>query len=225
MASTRPAKSRTDAASRPFIAREVTLRSLQAQKTYERDFSITSANLYTVLVMTRVKGLDDMADQAEVVVAQLLDEFREEIKAEMVRVDHLIAANALEDTAIEYSRPQTFSVHITSPQASLYLNLILLLDQLMYRLDVLHMMGVIENRAKMQRTYEWQRKLAKVAGRLRNHANSLKRSANEAAQVDSSASADEVTTSALESDPDTLSTSHSVDQMEEASLAAIAASA
>jgi hypothetical protein len=221
MADTASARQRASAASRPFLAREITLRSLQAQKTYERDFSVTSANLYTMLVMTRVKSRDDIADQAEVVVRQLLDEFREEIKAEMARVEHLIAANALEDTAIEYSRPKTLSVEITSPEAHQYLNLILLLDQLMYRLDVLHMTGVVEHRAKMQRTYEWQRKLAKVAGRLRNHANSLKRSMDEGPPTEQAAPVDEPAVRVLASEGD----AYPGDALDDASPERIAASA
>ncbi len=191
---------RPEPGSRPFIARVLKLKSHHAQQVLEFDFKSTAADLFTLTYMTRVRERHDLADEAEALMAALLQEYLAGIREAIAAADREIAAFALQDIEIEYTRAQAMTVQVTTPHANQYLSLVLLLDELMYRLDVLHITGVIDTRTKFERTIDWKRKLRRLTRALHartSEVNELLRAAQSVMTIPEHAPAESTTSPSL----------------------------
>ena len=65
-----------------------------------------------------------------------------------------------------YTRPSEIKVMITSPLAHDYLGVIQTLDQLIFMLDGLWLMGVLNNKQRANAVFLWQRTILKLGRRL-----------------------------------------------------------
>ena len=70
-----------------------------------------------------------------------------------------------------YKGAQTVEAEYSTPRAKEFLNLILQMDQLLTRYDALWLTGQIETQQRIHRSQNWQRRLIKIANRLRELGN------------------------------------------------------
>lgn len=80
----------------------------------------------------------------------------------------LMDEHALTDRASYGEAALSVRAEYTSQQANRYLDLLLAMDQLLMRIDALWLSGLVEAKQRASRGYEWQRRLIKLANRVRD---------------------------------------------------------
>jgi len=159
-------KGNEDRASRPESTAKIELHTIQAQRVFDRNFSIINAHLYQILVMPMVYQQEDVAETALKEVQGKLGKIAEDMKGEIERIEKLKSDNGI-TLPINYSNPKVLEATITTPSAFTFLQMVIELDNLIKGLDMLWMGGVIDDKQKSEAAYQWQRRLIKFAGQIR----------------------------------------------------------
>lgn len=154
------------------------LRSRHAQRVFRRSYTTAARALYTLSVMLRVYATQTEAEHVGAVADGMLDAVREDLAGEIARMEKLIADQGIDLGAVEYTEPQEFEAAISTPKAGQYLGLIREMDRFIALVDLLWLSGVYTDSQYSAGSYQWQRRLVKLANRLRNlaqHAMALAR--------------------------------------------------
>lgn len=152
----------------PALAREITLNTLHCQRVYKRVWDRLKADIFILTIPTRTMGLDEAADQAEKFLDEQFEKIRADLAEDIERADVLMDEHALTDRASYGEAALSVTAEYTSPQANRYLDLLLAMDQLLMRIDALWLSGLVEAKQRASRGYEWQRRLIKLANRVRD---------------------------------------------------------
>lgn len=141
-----------------------------AQRVYKRSFDRLKADLYVLTVRTRSSGMDEAAKAIETVIAEAFASARKDLESELERSDALLDDVKLSDLP-EYEGAVTTKAKYSTPRAKEYLDLLLKMDQLLMRYDALWLAGHIETQPRVARSQNWQRRMIKIANRLRELGN------------------------------------------------------
>lgn len=140
-----------------------------AQRVYKRAFDRLKADLYVLTVRTRssgISGMDEAAKAIETIISEAFASARKDLESELERSDALLDAVKLSDLP-EYEGALTTKAKYSTPRAKEYLDLLQQMDQLLMRYDALWLAGHIETQPRVARSQNWQRRMIKVANRLR----------------------------------------------------------
>jgi hypothetical protein len=167
-----PTAPRTSAPPRtmPVFSVSVKLNTEFAQRVYKRCFDRLKADLYVLTVRTRAGGMDEAAKAIETILSEAFGSVRKDLDSELERSDALLDDVKLTDLA-EYDGVPTIKAAYSTPRAKEFLDLLLKMDQLLMRYDALWLSGHIETQQRWARCQNWQRRLTKVANRLRELGN------------------------------------------------------
>lgn len=181
-----------------------------AQRVYKRSFDRLKADLYVLTVRTRSSGMDEAAKAIEVLISEAFASARKDLESELERSDALLDDVKLSDLP-EYEGTLTTKAKYSTPRAKEYLDLLLKMDQLLMRYDALWLAGHIETQPRVARSQNWQRRMIKIANRLRELGNRTragmtreadKRNGSANGAPVPSTSADVATMSTTAADPD-----------------------
>jgi hypothetical protein len=156
--------------SMPVLSCSLHLHSAFTQQVYKRVWDRLKADLYVVTVRTRVSGMDEAARVMESFITEEFTKARKDLDGELERTDILIDSVKLAETP-NYTHPLQTKAEYSTPRAKEYLDLLMKLDELLKRYDVLWLTGVIEPQARHQRSQMWKRRLTKIANRIRELGN------------------------------------------------------
>ena len=159
----------------PSLSQTITLKTSISQRAYHRSYERLKADIYTLTVRTRTLDMDEAADLAETFLKNTFDQMETDLRDDIRRTDVSMEQADLSDTG-RYEGAITRDATFTTPQAKRFLDVIVTVDTLVARLDALWLHGVIDTRNCKSRAYEWQRRLFKAANRIREHANSARKS-------------------------------------------------
>ncbi len=154
----------------PVLTCTIRLNTDFAQRVYKRTWDRLKGDLYVLTVRTRSNGMEEAAKAIETILSEAFGSARKDLDEELARTDTLIDDVKLTDLP-EYEGALESQAKFSTPRAKEYLNLILKLDQLLMRYDALWLAGFIETQPRVQRSYNWQRRLIKIANRLRELGN------------------------------------------------------
>jgi hypothetical protein len=151
--------------SRAAFERTVALQSEMAQRMLEREFDRVAAALYHLEVVQRIVSPEDEVELREEGARSLIQSIQTATQNEMARLLKLRSDNGVNGEPI-YTNPGELKVMITSPLAHDYLGVIQTLDQLIFLLDGLWLMGVMNNKQRANAVFLWQRTILKLGRRL-----------------------------------------------------------
>lgn len=151
--------------SRPEFNRTIKIKSEQAQRVYEREFTRVVSSLYAIDVILRIIGDDDEVDQVEQAVGKMIGDCAVEAEAAKIRYDKLRDDNGITDLP-DYSNPREVVIRIVSPQVSQFVAVLQKMDELMISLDALWLCGVVGNKARSDGLYQWQQRLLRLGRRI-----------------------------------------------------------
>lgn len=173
----------------PVLSVTVTLKTEFAARVYRRCFDRLKGDLYVLTVRTRAAGLTEAAKAAEDVIDKAFSAVRVDLDAEMERSDALLDDVKLTDLA-EYEGVPTTKAAYSTPQAREFLDLLLKMDQLLMRYDALWLAQHIDTQQRWSRCQNWQRRLTKVANRLRELGNRTRAALTRESERQAATSAD-----------------------------------
>ncbi|MEQ9418259.1 MAG: hypothetical protein RJQ08_12020 [Salinisphaeraceae bacterium] len=159
--------------SRAIMTKDITFGSTPAQKLFGRHNGVVSSNLYQLGVMLPIRTTIEVADRVEGVINEYLTKVEEDLQAQIDRMEELMASHNIQDTPT-YTSSETYHCEITTPHQARFLRLISLLDRLVLFIDALWLEGVFNNKQRNSAIYDNNRRVARLAGRIRNLANSAK---------------------------------------------------
>lgn len=158
----------------PHWSRNITLNTDHTQRVYRRVFDHLKADLYVLSVVTRAQGQLELGEAADQLIDEHFQKVRDDLAVEMERAEILMDQHDLADMP-NYPSAMHAMVQFTSPQAAQFLRLLETADQLIMRMDALWLTGLAETKERTERSYMWQRRLIRTAGRLRHHAYAVRR--------------------------------------------------
>lgn len=151
--------------SRAAFERTVALQSETAQRMLEREFDRVAAALYHLEVVQRILATEDEVELREEEARSLIQSIQAATQNERARLLKLRSDNGVHGEPV-YTHPGEIKVMITSPLAHDYLGVIQTLDQLIFLLDGLWLMGVLNNKQRANAVFLWQRTILKLGRRL-----------------------------------------------------------
>jgi hypothetical protein len=154
----------------PVLSVNVKLNTEFAQRVYKRCFDRLKGDLYVLTVRTHAGGMDDAAQAIETILTETFASVRKDLDSEMERSDVLLDSVKLNELA-DYEGVTPIKATYSTPRAKEFLDLLIKMDQLLMRYDALWLTGNIESRQRWTRCQNWQRRLTKVANRLRELGN------------------------------------------------------
>lgn len=182
----------------PEFSLDLTLNTEFSARVYRRCFDRLKGDLYVLTVRTRAGGMDEAARAIDAVIAEAFGSVRKDLDAELERSDALLDDAKLTELAAYQGVPVTKATYST-PQAREFLDLLLKMDQLLMRYDALWLGQRIDTQQRWSRCQNWQRRLTKVANRLRELGNRTRAAlTREAERHSTPAAALEVSSAATE---------------------------
>jgi hypothetical protein len=154
----------------PVLSVNVKLNTEFAQRVYKRCFDRLKGDLYVLTVRTHAGGMDEAAQAIETILTETFASVRKDLDSEMERSDVLLDSVKLHELA-DYEGVTSIKATYSTPRAKEFLDLLVKMDQLLMRYDALWLTGNIESRQRWTRCQNWQRRLTKVANRLRELGN------------------------------------------------------
>lgn len=154
----------------PEFSLSMTLNTEFSARVYRRCFDRLKGDLYVLTVRTRASGMEEAARAIETVISEAFGSVRKDLDAELERSDALLDEAKLTELAAYEGVPITKATYST-PQAREFLDLLLKMDQLLMRYDSLWLGQRIDTQQRWSRCQNWQRRLTKVANRLRELGN------------------------------------------------------
>nr|WP_298057443.1 hypothetical protein [uncultured Halomonas sp.] len=164
--------------SRPVINRRFPLYSFQAQNVAEKLLDRVAYSLFSSEVILQILAEREQVDELESIIADDVANSHDNLDREFARLRELMKdADIQEQDTPSYTRPVQVEVEISSPLVARYIALIQKLDRLMGMIDCLWMNGVLDNKQRMNATYQWQRHVNKLSGRIINIENRARKAA------------------------------------------------
>ena len=154
----------------PELTRSITLKTAYAQRVYRRTFERLKADLYVLTVRLHANGLEDAAKVLENQCEEEFTKIGSDLNREIERVDVLMSDAGVQGEA-SYERSETYQAKFSTPLANEFLNLLVRMDSLLARYDVLWLMKTISTHARVDNSINWQRRLTKAANSLRARGN------------------------------------------------------
>jgi len=154
--------------SQAVVMSRVSLSSRHAQRVYKRSYSTAARALYVLSVMLRIYASEKEAEQIGTLCDEMLASVRKDLDEEIARMQQVAETQGVDLGAVAYTQPEEYVAEITTPKASQYIGLVRELDRLIGLIDVLWLSGVYNDSQHNAGSYQWQRRLIKLANRLRN---------------------------------------------------------
>lgn len=170
----------------PTYKRKMELHSDFSLRVYNRVYDHLGADIFTLVMKTQAANQREAQALAKQFIHNQFENLQAALNGEIERADILLDrfdVNELPTYGDELEFDAPYSTHT----AAKFLDLIESMDQLLRRLDALMLNGLIEEMARNDRCYEWQRRLQKVAGKIRDvadQARSALRRINEGHEAD-----------------------------------------
>lgn len=199
----------------PVLTVTITLKTEFAARVYRRCFDRLKGDLYVLTVRTRAAGLTDAAKAAEEIINTAFSAVRVDLDSEMERSDALLDDVKLTGLAEYEGVPPTHASYST-PQAREFLDLLLKMDQLLMRYDALWLAQHIDTQQRWSRCQNWQRRLTKVANRLRELGNRTRAALTRENEKRSATKGDAVTADSKQSQAESQDDAGSLATAEEA---------
>lgn len=154
----------------PVWSYTITLNTDFAQRVFKRTWDRLKGDLFVLTVRTRASGMDEAARAIEDVISEGFDSARKDLDSELARSEALLDSVKLTELPT-YKGAQVLEAEYSTPRAKEFLHLLMQMDQLLMRYDALWLTGNIETHPRVQRSQNWQRRLIKIANRLRELGN------------------------------------------------------
>lgn len=154
----------------PTLSLDIVLNTEFSRRVYKRCFDHLKGDLYVLTVRSLAFGLNEQAQVAETTLTEAFAHVRRDLDSELERTDVLLdhlKVGALAD----YEGVEPIHATYSTPRAREFLDLLLKMDQLLMRYEVLWLSGHIETQQRMTRSRNWQQRLIKMANRLRESGN------------------------------------------------------
>lgn len=178
---TRPPAS-TPPRSMPVMSIKLELHTDHAQRVYRRAFDRLKGDLYVCTVRTVSNRMDTAAQAIETLITTEFSSVRKDLDSELERVEVMFDALKVSEMA-QFERAEVFDAQYSTPRAKEYLDLLRKMDQLLMRYDTLWLLGEISTKQRVDRSHNWQRRLIKVANRLRELGNRTRNGLTREAQL------------------------------------------
>ena len=121
------------------------LRTALARQVFRRDFVYVSRQLHALEASRRVQGLDRARlDDALAALRGRADEVQAFLERHATELQSAIAARGPAGAGIAFARPARFQATIVSPGAHRFLSLLLLADEMLARLEMAWLLGLVE---------------------------------------------------------------------------------
>jgi len=153
--------------SQPYITREVTLHSDHAQRAFRRVYKSVSDSFYLMGIVFRIIGSKEEVEGVETLVNDLLKDTKTDLQNEMARLTKLCDDNGI-DVDLNFTEVATMSARITSPRGAEFLAMIEEADRVIMVMSTLWLSAIFDDSQYSAMSYMWQRRLVKLAGRIRN---------------------------------------------------------
>jgi len=153
--------------SQPYITREITLHSDHAQRAFRRVYKSVSDSFYLMGIVFRIIGSKEEVEGVESLVTELLNDTKNDLQNEMARLNKLCDDNGI-DVNLNFTETATMSARITSPRGAEFLAMIEEADRVIIAMSTLWLSAIFDDRQYSAMSYMWQRRLVKLAGRIRN---------------------------------------------------------
>jgi len=169
-----------DSHSFPSLARDVEMITKQSQELYRRSYEYLSRAHVNIGVVSRVSTVisksmnTDFNDEAEATLKTMYGDIEKKLLDEQARLDVMLTENGINDFAA-YSSPKTLKLMIQAPEDNQFIKCLLILDQIIIRIDTLWLGAMITNKEKVTSTMMWKRNLARMANRVINLSNSMRK--------------------------------------------------
>jgi hypothetical protein len=154
----------------PVAEVEITLHTEFAQRVYRRVWDRLKADLYVLTVRTRALAQEEAAAAIETTISEAFEKTRTDLSMDLQRTEHL--RDHVKVTRMpRYQDKLTAMAEFSTPRAWEFLVLIQQMDQLLMLYDSLWLSGFATTDERVHRSQNWQRRLTKVANRLRELGN------------------------------------------------------
>jgi len=153
--------------SQPYITREITLHSDHAQRAHRRVYKSVSDSFYLMGIVFRIIGSKEEVEGVESLVNELLNDTKNDLQNEMARLNKLCDDNGI-DVNLNFTDVATISARITSPRGAEFLAMIEEADRVIMAMSTLWLSAIFDDSQYTSMAYMWQRRLVKLAGRIRN---------------------------------------------------------
>lgn len=178
--------------SRPVLKTGLVLRTRHAQKTYARAYQILASAVYAMSLKMRAFATEQQAAQVEEAVDSIINETHADLTQEIARMRQMCAENGLQPASLEYTDPREYEIELSSNRASRYRDMIQDLDELCVLMDALGIGGVLTDSQHSTGEYQWQRRVHKIASKVRTMCEgSVKKAASAKAKRDAKESGKE----------------------------------
>ena len=159
---------RTVAFSNPFVAREVELDTTPAQLVYEQSFVECDAAMRKLSALMPI-FIQNQSDAMVVngVVNHLTNTVMAEIRAEVARINRVAEDNGIGIERLGYSNSMRYAAQLTCSKASVYLQIILNLDELVCLVHAAWFAGFIADEEKLALENKWRKKVFAVSSEIK----------------------------------------------------------
>ncbi|MFZ7320590.1 hypothetical protein ACLS0R_03905 [Comamonas jiangduensis] len=151
--------------SRPNYSMQIRLQSLQTQKVLRERFNRLAYALFSIEVILRITGKEDMIDELQEQVERTFAGAATNIENHLTRFTRMMK-EAQESNVMDYSNPITASLTITSPSLATYAHLLERVDVVIAMVDTLWLRKHLAGKERISITNEMQRTMLRLAGRI-----------------------------------------------------------
>ena len=160
--------------SRAIRSKEVTFNCAPAQRLLERNFETVSSRLYNIGVMIPLLTTPEIADAVEQVTIKYFEEIENDIEKKIAQLQEIMHQHDISDS-IEFTHARTFKCDITTRYAARYLRLVQRYELLVTCIEAMWLEEALDNSARNQAIFMYQRRVGKLNGKLVHIDNNLKR--------------------------------------------------
>ncbi len=160
--------------SRPVVVREFTLKSEQAQRVFRRNFQYVDHHAFSISIISRAHGNQLQAEQAEQALKQEFEHIRALLQQDMEKIRLFRQQLGISENGL-MSNPHKVRAEISANLSMEYLQLLRMMDEFLCLFEPLVILGEIDYDRRQSITYEWQRKMTRLARVIRHHSDNLRR--------------------------------------------------
>lgn len=153
--------------SQAYITRTIQLKSRIAQHAYRRTYLSVSDTLYILSVVFRQIGTPEQVQQAEFVVANMIETTKTMITKEIKRLENICEDNAIV-VETSYTHVEEINVKILTPRGGEVLNLLLETDKIITILDIMWFSSLLKEDEYHEAVKLWSKRIIKLANQIRN---------------------------------------------------------
>ena len=160
--------------SRPVVVREFTLKSEQAQRVFRRNFQYVDHHAFSISIISRAHGNHLQADKAEQALKQEFERIGTLLQQDMEKIKLFRNELGISEGGL-MSNPQKVKAEISANLSMEYLQLLRVMDEFLCLFEPLVILGEIDYDQRQSITYEWQRKMTRLARVIRHHSDHLRK--------------------------------------------------